>query len=525
MALYSLISDYSWGDVVYHHQMFYNFIHGRFFQTSIYWNALANSINLNAYLHIFNIHLYLSPFIFSFLYSMVPNLTGLYIMVWAVNYISLAYFLWKLVCVFTVEDRFAKYLLVMSFVLGNLFIFSLVVSKASPILLGTPFILAGYYFLQKERYVLYYILSLMFCLSYEDCGLLFISFLGYAYFFEKKHVKPAVVTAVLGLLTVGLVIGVLQPMARVNMSGKSVATAIDGFGVVWNYVNSGYSFKFAYGIITNLLFFGLMFLAFPIILLWSKQSSLQRHDLHQCLGLIFLAPLSHWASLVVNVGVHFMPVVVFTLIAITLAISRSALTIPRKWTWQKGLALALAGFYLASNGLVFGYRQRHYIGKEYADEKRANAHCLQKINELVPVDKGLSSWTARGVAGFLGNRSNLWLFPSFFDQTDFLVIQKKVKDTFFQAKISPGQDIYQALRNGTHHSSGEKAFIGNDIIEAVCARLVKADGSHTMVYDDPEIVILKRKDPRRFEQPPETRGFGFLDNFPKYWKTKFGSPG
>ena len=355
---------------------------------------------------------------------------------------------------------------------------------------------------------------------------MFISFLGYVYFFEKKHLKPAVVTAVLGLLTVGLIIGVLQPMARINMRGKSASRPyLTALAAVWDYLNSGYLFKYAYGIITNLLFFGLMFLAFPVIWLWSKPSRPQRQDLYQYLGLIFLAPLSHWASMVVNVGVHFIPVVVFTLIAITLAISRSRLTIPGIWTWQTGLALVLVGFYLASNGLVFGYRQRHYIGNEYADEKRANAHCLQNINDLVPVDQGLSYWTARGLDGFLGNRSNLWRFPGYFDQTDFLVIQKNAKNTFFQVKISPGDDIYQALRNGTYHSTGEKASIDNEIIEAICARLVKIDSSHTIMYADPEMVILKRKESSRFEQPPETRGFGFLDNFPKFWKAKFDSSG
>jgi hypothetical protein len=525
ISLSSLVSDYSWGDIVYHHQIFYNLIQGRPFQTSVYCNALVYSDNPYAYLNIVNIHFYFLPLIFSLLYSLVPNLSGLYIIMLAVNYISLAFFLWKLVGVFTVEDRVPKYLLLMSFVLINTFIFSLIIGKASPILLGTPFILAAYYFLQKERYLLYYICAILFCLTYEDCGLLFISFLGYVYFFEKRHVKPAVVTAVLGLVMVSLIVGVLQPMARINLPGKSVASVFDNFRAVRDYIHSGHLITFATGIIKSLLLFGSLFLAFPVIWLWSKRSSLQRQDWYQCLGLIFLAPLSHWASMVVNVGVHFMPVVVFTLIAVTLAISRSELDIPGKWTWQKGVALALVGFYLAGNGFAFGYRQRHYLGNKYADEKVANAHCLENINRYVPVDQSLSYWTARGLDGFLGNRSDLWRFPRNFDQADFLVMQKNAKNTFFRAKISPGQDIYEALRNGTYHSSGEEIAIDNDIIEAICARLVKVDRSYSIIYDDPEMVILKRKESIRFEQPAETRGFGFLGNFPKFWKAKFGSSG
>lgn len=525
ISLSSLISDYSWGDIAYHHQLFYNFIHGRLFQTSVYWSALANADNPYAYLNMFSIHLYLSPFLFAFLYALAPNLTGLYIMVIVVNYVSFAFFLWKLMSFFTAEDRIIKYLLVMTFVFANVFMFSLIVAKASPILLGTPFLLAAYYYLQKDRYILYYILSILFCLSYDDCGLVFISFLGYAYFFEKKHLKPAMITAILGLLTVVLIQGFLQPIARINLPGKPVGSALQGLGEVWALITGGYFVKFVAGIAKNLFLFGSMFLVFPVIMFWSKRSSLQRNDLYQCLGLIFLAPLSHWASIVVSVGVHFMPVVIFTSIAITLLISRSELAIDDRWNWKHGMALALIGFYLAGNGLVFGYRQRDYFGRKYADEKLANAHCLEKINRFVPVDKGLSYWTAQALDGFLSNRSDIWRMPGFFDRADYLVMQKNAKNTFFQAKVSPGQDIYQALRNGTYHSSGEEISIDNAIIEAIGDRLVKVDNTHTIIYDDSKMVILKRKKSIKFEQPPETRGFGFLDNFPKFWKGKVWSSG
>lgn len=521
ISLSSLISDYSWGDIVYHHQIFYNFIHGRFFQTSVYWNALVNSNNQYPYLSMFNVHLYLSPFIFSIFYCLLPNLYGLYSMVLAVTYISLAFFLWKLVCLFTNENRFPKYLLIMSFFLSNSFIFLIFVGKASPILLGTPFILAAYYFLQKDQYLLYYLCSVLFCLSYDDCGLLFVSFLGYVYFFEKKHVKPAMVTAVLGVVIVGLIIGVLQPLARFKMTGKSVASVFDAFGVVWVYFTSGHLLQFAYTMMKNLLFFGSLFLVFPVIALWSQPPFPQRRDLYQCLGLIFLAPLSHWASILVNVGVHLLPVVIFSLIAVTLAISRSKLVIPGQWSWRRGLALALVGFYLLGNALGFGYRHRHCLGNEYAEDKKANARCLQTINHLVPVDRGLCYWTARGLDGFLGNRSNLWRFPHFFDQADLLAMQKNARNTFFQADLNPGQDISQALRRGTYHSTGEQVFIDHRAIEAVCHKLVTVNGSHAVIFDDPGMVILKRKESPRLEQPPETRGFGFLRYFPEFWKAKF----
>jgi hypothetical protein len=525
MSLNSLVSDYSWGDIVYHHQIFYNFLHGRPFQTSVYWHALVNSINPYAYLNMVNIHLYLSPFLFSPIYFLVPNLNGLYFTVMAVSYASLAFFLWKLVCLYTMEDRFQKYVLVMSFALANAFIFSLIVGKASPILLGLPFLLASYYFLQREKYFLYYVCSLLFCLSYDDCGLVFISFLVYVFFFERNHLKPAVVSAVMGLLSVGLIIGILQPMARISMIGNSVASVFDAAGVVMSNLNRDYFFTFLHHAGISLLLFGSLILAYPVIRLWSKRSSQQRQDLYQCLGLIFLAPLSHWASISVNVGVHFMPVMAFTLIAITVAISRSTLTVPATWSWQNGLVLVIIVLYLAGNAYAFFFRypQRHYsyISNEYADEEKVDAKCLQNINSLVPVDKSLTYWTARGLDGFLGNRSNLWRFPHFFDQTDYLVMQKNAKNTFFQAKAIPGQDIYQALLNGTQHSSGQKISIDGKFVDTICDKLVNVNSSHTIMFNDPEMVILKRKERIRFEQPVETYGFGFFKNFPKFWKMKF----
>ena len=51
--------------------------------------------------------------------------------------------------------------------------------------------------------------------------------------------------------------------------------------------------------------------------------------------------------------------------------------------------------------------------------------------------------------------------------------------------------------------------------------LVKVNNSHAIVFDDTEIVILKKKESIRLEQTLETRGLVFFINFPKYWKAIF----
>jgi hypothetical protein len=316
----------------------------------------------------------------------------------------------------------------------------------------------------------------------------------------------------------------LQPLGRAGFPGKSTASMLDQFRLTWSLLNGVFLFDYVLKTFMRLSFFGLLFLAIPVVLLWTKRSGPQTQDLYRCLGLIFLAPLSHWASVVVNVGVHFIPVVVFSMIAVTLIISRSSLPFPVIWSRQGrhwNLALMIIGLYFASNLFAFTYPKIEYIGNEYHAEKEANAHCLQNINQIVPVDASLTFWTARGIAGFLGNRSDLWIFPHFYDQTDFLVMQKNAKNTYFQAKIVAGQDLDQILRNGAYHTSGERINIDNKIIGAVCDRLVKVDNSHSIVFEDLEMVILKRKESIRFAQPPETRGLGFFLNFPRYWNTKF----
>jgi hypothetical protein len=100
-------------------------------------------------------------------------------------------------------------------------------------------------------------------------------------------------------------------------------------------------------------------------------------------------------------------------------------------------------------------------------------------------------------------------------------MQKNAKNTFFQAKAISGQDIYQAILNGTQHSSGQKISIDGKIVDAICDKLVNVNSSHTIVFNDPQMVILKRKERIRFEQPVETYGFGFFNNLPKFWKMKF----
>ena len=95
------------------------------------------------------------------------------------------------------------------------------------------------------------------------------------------------------------------------------------------------------------------------------------------------------------------------------------------------------------------------------------------------------------------------------------------KTPFSRPKAIPGQDIYQALRNGTIIPQDRRYPSMAKSLRLICDKLVKVDSSYTMCLDDPEMVILKRKERIRFEQPVETYGFGFFNNFPKFWKMKF----
>lgn len=523
MALASLVSDASWGDVSYHHQLFHNFLHGRALQTSIYWQALVNSVNPYAYLNAVNVHLCLSPYLFSFIYWAIPNLYGLYFMMILVNYAALTFFLWKLVCVFTEEDRLWKYLFVMSFVFGSAFTFKLVIEKASPIMLGTPFLLAAYYFLQRERYTVFLLNAALFCLCYDDCGLVFPCFAVYAYFFERKHFRPAISAAALGLLSTGLVIGLLQPIARTNLPGRSVASTFDALGVAWYSLNHGYLRAFVVNNGKVFLVFCSIFMALPTLWLWSGRIGPDRRDWQSAVGLIFLAPLVHWGSIVVNFGVHFMPVVVFTFIALTRVISRTPFPVPIRWSRRNWLAIALMGVYLGGNALVFVWSQRHSFSRELTAERAANARVLAEVRRSVPAGAGLTYWTSRGLDGFLADRTDVWRFPHFFDRADYLVMQKGAAETFFVADVPSGASVLEALRHGTDHSSGEKAFIDPRTVDAVRDLLVDRDQSHAVVLDDPGLLILQRKERFMFEQPPETHGFGFLRNLPMWWARRSGA--
>src|SRR2546425_5842613 len=92
--LASTISDSSTGGIAWTHQVFYNFVHGRPFQSSLFASQKAGesvgfSFNPYPYISTNVIHVNFFPYLFAPLWNIWPTLPWLYGVVFLFNYLGL----------------------------------------------------------------------------------------------------------------------------------------------------------------------------------------------------------------------------------------------------------------------------------------------------------------------------------------------------------------------------------------------------------------------------------------------------
>ena len=129
-----------------------------------------------------------------------------------------------------------------------------------------------------------------------------------------------------------------------------------------------------------------------------------------------------------------------------------------------------------------------------AQQTKRNQATLTVLEQL-PKDKSLCFWTARGLAGFLLDRSDVWLFPYNYDKTDFLAIQKNViGQAFYELPGKPcsaTMDCSITPKDAAHY---KKLLVD----------------SHNVYYEDADVLILRSKKPAYIFSP------AFTENL--YWK-------
>lgn len=529
--LSSTISDYSAGGISWTHQVFYNVMHGRPLQSSLFASKKAGEsvgfgFNPYPYIHTYVIHVSVTPYAFAPLWSLWPILHWLYGMVFLVNYIGMPVFGWLILRYLSPNSAARKTLLTVALLLGSGFLFT-IQQKAQLLLFCGPLILAAYYFLLTRRRVPFVITVALLCMISEDAAMVVATFALYVWLFEPEARWYAYTAGGLSIVYLALVLLVIQPAARRELLLTEPMTAV----LVIKKLKS-----IGVGQLHGMLDRFLPVLLFlPAFLLVPLLFGRPRVAAGQLAGLVLLAPLPHWGeTFVVGAAHHLMPVVAFTFLAVVVALGRTPDAPAGRAGLSRGRAtmlLAVAAAFVVGNLRVVGNDLPNHLrpplyrllGKREAAarlersfaEESGNRRVIEVV-EAIPGRQSLVFLTNSSVEGFIAGRSDIWKFPDYYDVADFLVLQRNAHQAFFWFPAPGNGDLGGALAAG-RYDDHDAATVSEGMVRAVIRRLAVELKSHRVVVDDPSVVLLERIEKRTIPVPPTTVGLGWLRNVRRLW--------
>lgn len=519
-------SPYSIGGVTAPHQFFYNFMHGRMFQTSLFASQLTGdsvgfSHNPYAYLHTYAIHVYLTPFLFAPLWSLWPNLPWLYGVVFLVNYGAMALFAWKILRNFSPQSFKIKFLAAIGGLMASGFLFTFQ-QNAQLVMFSGPFVLAAFYFLLTRQQAQFLLSMMLLCLISEDAAMVAVTFSVYIYLFEKNARSYALLGGALAIVYLALVLLVVQPAARSELVLTGSTTTMVVLKHILDLDPSAIG-TILMGLAPVLFFlpaFGIAYILFG------------KPDISwlQLAGLVLIAPLPHWGEcVIVGATHHLMPVVVFTFAAFVLMLGRTAeippdvAVLPGK---KVAMLLLLSAILVAGSFRVMitnlpdqvllplaklaGKSQKVQVLQVNATEGTSNKKLIAAV-EALPETASLTYLTNSSVEGFIAGRSDIWKFPDNYDLADYLVIQPKARQSFYSVAVKEHQSLAEVLANGKV-AGFDDAYISAALVKALVDDLVVEKRSHRVMVNEPELVILERVQRYRMYIAPSTIGLGWLPN-------------
>lgn len=526
MNLHSTISDFSAGAISGVHQNFYNFVHGRPFQSSLYASdesgiSVGFSHNPHAYIHWNVYHVHYTPYLLVPLWAIWPNLYWLYSVGFFFTYIGMAYFSWKIIQTLSPHSAKVKTVLALALLLSSGFFFTLQ-QKAQPLLVCGPFILAAYYCLLRKRGSLFLVTTCLLCLVSEDTATVVLCFAAYLFIFEPDRKAYAYKAATISAFYLALALFVIQPAARHDLVMTETTTFAFVIKQLRN-VSIDHLQQFPLRILPVLFFAP----AFAIVYLVFGKSSFPSTQLA---GLAVVSPFLHWGiSIASDAAHHLMPVAAFVYLAFLLMLGRTVdvdLDPPLWSSRQIVLALVLMGLFVLGNLRVISINIPNDMRLIIYDQigKRAAAHKLTEsfseisgnkrviaVAQSIPPQHSLVFLTNSTVEGFIAGRSDLWQFPHQYDVSDFLILQRNAHQSFFSFLPPLDGDLQAALRHGRFYDE-DNAVITRDMVQSVTNHLVIQARTHRLVVDEPDVVLLERIEKQPFVVPSSTVGFGWIRN-------------
>jgi len=501
-TLHTGLSDWTWGDIIWVNQAFWNFINDRALQTSVYCRS-GDGVVFNPWSYSSQIAMHVNwfPYVFAPIYRLKPDIIGSYVIVLAWNYLGIGWFTWKIIKRLSPEDAGKKTFFALSLLMTGSF-FPIFTYKTLFLLYAGPLITAMVYFLISKQQLRFVLTGILLCLVAEDAAMFALTFSAYVFLFHPEERSYAYWLGGFALVYLAAVILVIMPATKYDLT---LATK-DASDIVIRLKKllSG-KYDYAWRAMAPMVFFVVS--GFAMLAAFLKPTP--KTDLRRIAGLVILAPLTHWLiSLSQGTGHHPLPVAVCVLAAMTIyaATSRYESRYPLAGFLVGVLLLALNGAWITRN-LVRPFAAR----PEAMAAQIASNEAVLAAEKALPRDASVSYWTNRGLDGFLSSRSDVWRFPINFDKTDYLLIQKDGDQSFYEIKPPFGKDVEKTV------AGGAGAIKGPSIPSAEAAAWLKKGlaATHEVAAENEHLLFLKRKERHVFEMPAFSLGFGWAANIPK----------
>ena len=515
LNLRTTLSEWSGSVVIVPYQLFYNFLHGRPFQLSVFGpasSALGYSRNPYHYMHAFAHHTCITPYAFAFLWALHPTLSWLYAI----------YFIWSLAgsLVFTrlilqrldPEDTRAKTALALSVFLAS-GLLCILNQFAQFLMFSGTFILAAYYCLLTRRRAGFILLAAALCLLTEDAAMMVALFGLYIYLFEPGRKRYAWACWGLAIPYLLLVLLVIQPGARSELTHTRMNTAASHMIGLFALTPKTLFLNLkallpTFTLLPAFAMAGLLF-GFPI-----------KARLPRIAALAFVPAGLHWAeSAVIGAAHHQLPPYFFLYLALLVflgeARGRAAAGINRGLWAATACFLLVSGRVLAQN-LPLSLRPALYRlsgnrGRQEAWERllalgpASNRDVIRTAASISP-KKSLVYMANDTVDGFLTDRSSIWTFPSYFDEADYLLVQKDATDLLSIFDASTPGGLKAAASGSWTRAPAQGTLSMTPEAVALFKTLSARGGTHRVAFEDEHVLLLENLDPRTFESPPSTMG-------------------
>lgn len=494
------LSDWSWGDIIWVNQAFWNFIHGRALQTSVYCRSGEGVVfNPWSYSSQIAMHVNWFPYVFSPLYRLKPDIDGLYAIVLAWNYLGIGWFTWKIVKHLSPDNAGKRFFAVISLLMAGS-LFPIFIYKNLFLLYAGPLITAMIYFLISKQQVRFILTGILLCLVAEDAAMFAVAFSAYVFLFHREERSYAYWLGGFAVLYLGLVIFVFMPATKYDL----IMATKDSSDIVIRFKKmlSG-QYAFAWRSLIPMV----LFIVSGFAMLAAFFTPTERTDWRRIAGLVLLAPSTHWLiSLSQGTGHHPLPVAVCVLAAMAYFAATARYESRRPVPgFLVGLALLAFNARWITKNLARPFSAR---GEAVAAQVRSNDAFLAAAAAL-PRDASVSYWTNRGLDGFLSSRSDVWRFPINFDKTDYLLIQKDGDQSFFELKVP--FDLGKAEAEGTGVVKGASA----PSAEAAAWLKKGLAATHEVAAENEHLLFLKRREHHDFPMPAFSLGLGWAANIPK----------